>query len=64
MCDENIGSVRRLTEEELKTIWKSRGTPIEPDESGNYKVPFRFSIDLKDWRGFTGTQIEIVDKND
>lgn len=69
MCEDGEeckGSVRKLGPEELAEIklrWE-KGTPIEPDENGNFRVPFRFSIDLKDWRGFTGTQIEKVGMGD
>ena len=69
MCEDGEeckGSVRKLGLEELaelKLRWEE-GTPIEPDKDGNYKIPFRFTFDPKEWRGFTGTRIEIVDKND
>lgn len=64
--EEYKGSVRRLTKEELaelKLRWE-QGTPIEPDENGNYKIPFRVKIDLSEWRGFVGTTINIIDNND
>ena len=69
MCEDGEeckGSVRKLGPEELaelKLRWE-QGTPIEPDENGNYKIPFRVKIDLSEWRGLAGTQIEIVDNKD
>ena len=69
MCEDGEeckGLVRKLGPEELaelKLRWE-KGTPIEPDENGNYKIPFRVKIDLSEWRGLAGTRIEIVDNKD
>jgi len=58
--EEPIGFVRKLTEEEIAWVKRHHhlSDVIRPDENGNYKVPFRFKIDPKDWRGFNGSTIE------
>ena len=64
MTDEPIGFVRRLTKEEMEAFANRPLVEIEPDENGNYRVTYRVVIDPKDWRGFTGTQIEKVGMGD
>ena len=64
MAGEPIGFVRRLAKEEMEAFANRPLVEIEPDENGNYKIPFRVKIDLSEWRGLAGTRIEIVDNKD